>query len=85
MSVKNDSGVEQSLAAALRAAESSPDSDDAWDHLESLADTHQQPDEVASLYRDILRRNLPVELRTHLAERAAMQPNANPKPKQEVA
>ncbi|MCA9661138.1 MAG: tetratricopeptide repeat protein [Myxococcales bacterium] len=62
--------MEQSLAAALRAAESSPDSDDAWDHLESLADTHQQPDEVASLYRDILRRNLPVELRTHLAERA---------------
>ncbi len=70
MSVKNDSGVEQSLAAALRAAENSPDSDDAWDHLESLADTQQQPDEVASLYRDILGRSLPAELRTHLAERA---------------
>ena len=70
MSVKNDSGVELSLAAALRAAENSPDSDDSWDHLESLADSQQQPDEVASLYRDILRRSLPAELRAHLAERA---------------
>ncbi len=70
MSVKNDSGVEQPLAAALRAAESSPDSDDAWDHLESLADSQQEPDEVAALYRDILRRSLSAGLRTHLAERA---------------
>ncbi|MCB9569212.1 MAG: tetratricopeptide repeat protein [Myxococcales bacterium] len=70
MSVKNDSGVENSLAAALRAAESSPESDDAWDHLESLAESQQQPDEVAALYRDTLRRNLPEGVRTHLAERA---------------
>ncbi|HFE45505.1 MAG TPA: hypothetical protein ENJ18_08425, partial [Nannocystis exedens] len=70
MSVKNDPGVEQPLAAALRAAESTPDSDDAWDHLESLAEGQQEPDEVAALYRDILRRSLPAGLRAHLAERA---------------
>ncbi|MEZ4448053.1 MAG: tetratricopeptide repeat protein [Nannocystaceae bacterium] len=70
MSIKNDPGVAQALAAAIRAAEASPDSDDAWDHLESLADAAQRPDDVARAYRDLLRTSLSSALRTHLAERA---------------
>ncbi|MEZ5191095.1 MAG: hypothetical protein R2717_09990, partial [Schumannella sp.] len=70
MSIKNDPGVEQALAAALRAAEASPESDDAWDHLESLAESVQRPDEVARAYRELLRGALSPSQRTHVAERA---------------
>ncbi len=64
------SGVEQSFQAALRAAASAPESQDAWLHLEELADELQRPDEVAELYRDTLERALPKEVRRELAERA---------------
>ncbi|WP_157596466.1 tetratricopeptide repeat protein [Plesiocystis pacifica] len=64
------SKTEQSFAAALRAAENAPDSDDTWDHLEELADELQKPDEVAQLYRDLLGAGLSAEVTSHLAQRA---------------
>ena len=70
MSSTIDPAVEQSLTAALRAAESAPDSDDAWDHLESIAETLQRPDEVAGLFRELLRGPLPPATRAALGERA---------------
>lgn len=66
----DSSGLEQSFAAALRAAKSALDSDDAWDHLEELADKLQRPDEVAELYSSLLSGKLPAEQRTRLSKRA---------------
>jgi len=54
MADSNSGGLEQSFSAALKAAESSPTSDDAWDHLEDLADQLQRPEEVAELYRKVI-------------------------------
>ncbi|HVI00949.1 MAG TPA: tetratricopeptide repeat protein [Enhygromyxa sp.] len=64
------SKTEQSFAAAMRAAENAPDSDDAWDHLEELAESMQRPEDVAKLYRDLLGRGLSSDVTGHLAERA---------------
>ncbi|NVB41774.1 tetratricopeptide repeat protein [Pseudenhygromyxa sp. WMMC2535] len=64
------SKTEQSFAAALRAAENAPDSDDAWDHLEELAESLQKPEEVANLYRELLGRGLGKEVFGPLSERA---------------
>lgn len=66
----NDPGIERSFLAALGAAERSPESDDAWDHLEELADQLQRPEEVANLYQQILRSGLSQSLHDHLANRA---------------
>lgn len=66
----DSSGLEQSFAAALKAARSALDSDDAWDHLEELADKLQRPDEVAGLYAELLGGKLPAEQRTRLGKRA---------------
>ncbi|MCX4241103.1 tetratricopeptide repeat protein [Paraliomyxa miuraensis] len=66
----DSSGLEQSFAAALRAAKTAPDSEDAWDHLEELADKLQRPDEVAELYTSLLGGKLPAEQRTRLSKRA---------------
>lgn len=66
----DSSGLEQSFAAALKAAKSALDSDDAWDHLEELADKLQRPDEVAALYAELLGGKLPADQRTRLAKRA---------------
>ncbi len=63
------SKTEQSFAAALRAAENAPDSDDAWDHLEELAES-QNPEQVGALYRDLLDRGLGSAITRPLAERA---------------
>ncbi|WP_146662116.1 tetratricopeptide repeat protein [Enhygromyxa salina] len=64
------SKTEQSFAAAMRAAENAPDSDDAWDHLEELAESLQRPEDVAALYRDLLGRGLDRDITGPLAERA---------------
>ncbi len=69
MTSKTESGVEQSFAAALRAAENAPDSDDAWDHLEELAESLQRPEAVAKLYRDLLSRSLSKDVLRPLAVR----------------
>jgi len=62
-------GLVQSFAAALKAASTSPDSDDAWNHLEELADELQRPDEVAALYRELIDRKLARDVWTRVAER----------------
>lgn len=64
------SKTEQSFAAALRAAENAPDSNDAWDHLEELAESMQKPEDVGDLYRDLLGRSLTKDVAGPLAERA---------------
>ncbi|MBW2528317.1 MAG: hypothetical protein JRI23_29340 [Deltaproteobacteria bacterium] len=66
----NGGGIDQSFAAALRAAEASPDSDSAWNHVEELADELQRTDDVAKLYRDVLEKSLEPDVRTQVAERA---------------
>ncbi|MBL4689226.1 MAG: hypothetical protein JKY37_31830, partial [Nannocystaceae bacterium] len=64
------SALEQSFDAALKAARTSPESEDAWAHLEDLADTLQRPDEVAEAYRDILDGKLKPAHRDALSRRA---------------
>ncbi|MCA9691138.1 MAG: hypothetical protein KC636_16155 [Myxococcales bacterium] len=70
MSSRPDPGLEQSFQAALQAAEKSPASDDAWDHLEELVDSLQRPEDVAELYRKMLGAGLEKSIHDHLAERA---------------
>lgn len=67
---QGESGLEQSFAAALRAAQGSPQSEDAWDHLEELADSLQRPDEVALAYREALEAKLTPGVRARLSRRA---------------
>ncbi len=64
------SGLEQSFMAALRAARSAPDSEDAWDHLEELADKLQRPEDVAELFGELLDGKLDPGLRDQLSRRA---------------
>ena len=66
----DSSGLEQSFTAALKAARSAPDSDDAWDHLEELADKLQRPDEVAELYVELLGGKLEADRRDRRSKRA---------------
>ena len=61
---------EKSLAAALKAVESSPDSEDAWNHVEDLNEKVQKPDEVAELYRKTLDRKLSRDVLKMVAQRA---------------
>ncbi|HHH27179.1 MAG TPA: hypothetical protein ENK57_02360, partial [Polyangiaceae bacterium] len=49
---EQQSEMMRSFAAAQRAAEQAPGSDDAWNHLEELADQLLRPGPVAQLYRD---------------------------------
>ena len=66
-----DDKLGQSFAAALKAVSSSPGSEEAWDHVEELADTLQRPDEVAAAYKDVLELELERPVWTTLARRAA--------------
>lgn len=61
----------QSFAAALEAVEATPQNLEAWDHLESLADSLDRPDEVGAAYRNVLSADVPHEVWKTLAERAA--------------
>ncbi|MBW2276917.1 MAG: tetratricopeptide repeat protein, partial [Deltaproteobacteria bacterium] len=63
-------GLDKSFAAAIRAVESAWDSDDAWDHLEELAESLGRPEDVAKVYRDALEVSHPADLRDQIAERA---------------
>lgn len=69
-SEKDTSALEQSFGAALKAVESSPESEDAWDHLEEIADELQRPDEVGELYRKVLDKRMPKDLKETLSQRA---------------
>lgn len=61
----------ESFAAALAAVEATPESIEAWDHLEELADTLDRPDEVGAAYREALGANVPHDTWKTIAERAA--------------
>lgn len=69
---KTDHGseLEQSFKAALLAARSTPQSGDAWDHLEALVNQIQQPVAVAELYAELLDGTLAPALRDQLSQRA---------------
>ena len=67
---QDDSGLEQSFQAAIRAALAAPKSDEAWQHLEDLADEIQRHDDAGAAYREALRADMPKDVATHLAERA---------------
>ncbi|MEM6788246.1 MAG: tetratricopeptide repeat protein [Myxococcota bacterium] len=64
------SSLDRSFTAAVKAAAAAPASDDAWDHLEDLADTLGRTDDVAEEYRDALERSLAPEVFRPVAERA---------------
>lgn len=67
---EQQSEMMRSFAAAQRAAEQAPGSEDAWDHLEDLADKLQKPGPVAQLYRDTLENKLAPDVFRTVAERA---------------
>ena len=50
--------------------QSVPESDEAWDHLEELAERLERPADTAKAYRDALAQPLARELRTRLGQRA---------------
>jgi tetratricopeptide (TPR) repeat protein len=57
--------------SAIAAARLTPDSQDVWDQVESLAGDLDCPDEVARAYRDVLYTDLAPELAVSLGKRAA--------------
>jgi tetratricopeptide (TPR) repeat protein len=65
-----DDRLAQSFGAALKAVQASPESDEAWDHVEELADALQRPDDVAAVYRELLDGPLSPVLRSKLSQRA---------------
>lgn len=62
--------IGQAFTAALQAVRAAPESDDAWAHLEELADSLQRPDEVAQAYRETLDGHLATEVRDRVSRRA---------------
>lgn len=60
-----------SFEAAIEAAKASAGNDEAWDHVEALADRLERPDDVAQAYREALERDFDRERWGALARRAA--------------
>jgi tetratricopeptide (TPR) repeat protein len=58
------------LAAALKEAAKAPHKDEPWNHLEEVAAREQRPDEVADLYRKVVREADRPELLALVAPRA---------------
>ncbi|HEY0715233.1 MAG TPA: hypothetical protein VGF45_21310, partial [Polyangia bacterium] len=58
------------LGMALLEAERAPHKEEHWLRLEEMASTQQRPDEVADLYRRVLRESDRPELANHLGPRA---------------
>ena len=58
------------LATAMKAASEQPEQDEHWATLEAQAAELQRPDDVAALYRQVLKKDLPGATALHLAERA---------------
>jgi len=61
----------KTFAAAIEAARNSGGNDEAWDRAEQLADTLQQPEELASAYRQAIEQDLERDRFIALARRAA--------------
>jgi tetratricopeptide (TPR) repeat protein len=64
------SGLDRSFAAAMAAAERAPESVEAWDHLEELAEKLNRADEVAGLYRGLIEQKLAPPLLAAVGQRA---------------
>jgi tetratricopeptide (TPR) repeat protein len=60
-----------SLDEAARAVRAAPHSHASWDEVEGLAADLDSPDDVASLYRDVLAKGQPAEVAEMIGERAA--------------
>jgi tetratricopeptide (TPR) repeat protein len=58
------------LAAALKDVQKAPHKEELWDKLEDLAATQQRPEEVAELYRKLIRESKKIELVPILGQRA---------------
>lgn len=66
-----DQEIRNEFDAAVDAVKKTPADLESWDVIESLTDELSRPDEVAALYREVLARDLPMELAVALGERAA--------------
>jgi len=60
----------EELQEAIEAARANPEDEAAWDRVEDLAGDLQAPEDVATLYRDVLTADLDEEQREELAQRA---------------
>ena len=73
---KNKAGADKNkatgdkLKAALAAAQAAPTNPTAWDEAEALASQQQKPDEMAALYRKVLKPGLDREWVGTLGQRA---------------
>ena len=63
-------GLERAFASALRAVQSVPDSGEAWDHLEELAEQMERAADTAAAYREALAQQLDRDVRKRLGQRA---------------
>jgi tetratricopeptide (TPR) repeat protein len=61
----------EELQAAIHTVRSNPDHPEAWDEVEELASRSQRPEDVASLYEDVLRRDVEPALAEQVGQRAA--------------
>src|SRR5689334_12405809 len=59
------------LEDAARTVRSAPHSTAAWDEVESLAATHDKPDDVVALYKEVLAGKLESQVAEMVGERAA--------------
>jgi tetratricopeptide (TPR) repeat protein len=66
-----DQAIRNEFDAAVDAVRKTPANLESWDVIESLTDELNCSDEVAALYREVLGRDLPMELAVSLGERAA--------------
>jgi lipopolysaccharide biosynthesis regulator YciM len=66
-----DQEIRNEFDAAVDAVRKTPANLESWDTIESLTDELNCSDEVAALYREVLARELPMELALSLGERAA--------------
>ena len=66
-----DQEARNKFDAAVEAIRQNPDDFDSWDIAELLADELECPDEVASLYKEIFKRDLRRDIASELGERGA--------------
>src|SRR5262249_5186964 len=67
---RNPPLVVEELASEMEVVRRTPESDEAWDHLEKAASEIDQPQAVAALYDEVLRGQLAVGAAQRIGERA---------------
>ena len=60
----------EDMAIAIDAVKAAPDDEAAWDRVEELVDSSQQPDEVSALFTEVLSGALDVDVTTAVGQRA---------------